>query len=294
MSDPNNPFSEGSVPPPPGNSFPPPPAPPGGGFPPPGGGGFPPPPGGGYQNPYGGLPPQGGSTGAIDVGTVFSWAAAKYQQHAATLLGLSAVVAVVTLIGGLLTTELQKATIDDIRLDGDRLVADNFWNGLFGTMLLSVAFGIITAILTIGVYRAALKVTRGESPSFGDLLDSTNTMPYIVTAIVLAILTFIGFVLCILPGVLVAFFTLFATLAALDTGEGIGDAISRSFDIVKANVAACIVLVIIGIAVSIVAALFSGAGGAIVATILQILILPFTALATAAAYRQGNGQQLVS
>lgn len=53
MSDPNNPYSSGNVPPPPGGGFTPPPPPPGGGYTPP-----PPAPGGGYAPPP--APPGGG------------------------------------------------------------------------------------------------------------------------------------------------------------------------------------------------------------------------------------------
>lgn len=326
MSDPNNPFPEGSVPPPPppGGSapIPPPPGdgpaftpPPGGGFtpPPPGGGSTPPPPppGGGYTPPPGGgFPPPGGGyggyqgytpspngVGTIDVGTVLSWAVAKYQQHAPILIGLSAVVAVVTFLGNFTITTLQDQTLrlDD---DGNFVVRGEFWSGLFGSILLSIALSIVTLLLTIGITRAALKVTRGQAPSFGDLLESTHLVNYIVVAIVVALLTGIGLVLCVLPGLLVMFFMMMAPIHALDTGAGVGDAISRSIDIVKANVVPIIVLVLLSMAVNILASIFGSVGGAAVGAfipaVVQALLLPFTTLASAAAYRQGNGEALAA
>ncbi|NLA36769.1 MAG: hypothetical protein GX868_13955 [Actinobacteria bacterium] len=332
MSDPNNPFSEGAVPPPPGGGSAPipppppggdpaftpppgggttPPPPPGGGFPPPPGGGYTPPPGGGYMPPPGGgyTPPPGGGfpgfapppsgTGQIDVGTVLSWAIAKYQQHAPILIGLSAVVALVTFLGNFVIAKLQEDSVGlRIDNDGNFIVDDNFWSGIAGSVLLSIALSILTALLTIGILRAALKVTRGQAPSFGDILDGTYLINYIVVSIVVALLTGVGLVFCVIPGLLVMFFMMMAPIHALDTGAGVGDAITRSFDIVKANVVPIIVLVLLSMAVSIVTSIFSGVGGAAVGSFipaaLQALLLPFTSLASAAAYRQGNGQALAA
>lgn len=349
MSDPNNPFPEGSVPPPPpGGSapIPPPPGggpsvppPPGGGFtppppggyppaggdpaftPPPPGGGYPPPPGGGYTPPGGGFPPPGGGytpppgggyggyqgytpspngVGTIDVGTVLSWAVAKYQQHLPILLGLSGVVALVSFVGNFVSAKLAEESADGFRIDdnGNFTFQDNFWAGIFGSMLLGIAVSIVVAVLTIGIMRAALRVTRGETPSFGDLTDPTNTVSYIITALAVGILTAIGIVLCILPGLLVAFFLMMAPIHALATGAGVGDAMTRSINIVKANVVPIIVLVLLSIAASIIGSLFGSFDNsfmaALVPAIVQLFLLPFSTLASTAAYRQGNGEALAA
>ena len=317
MSDPNNPNSEGWIPPPPGMSPPPqspppkspPPQspPPGGGYvpPPPPGGGFtpPPPPQSPYSTPAGGFAPPpptpgGGGVGTIDIGTVLSWAAAKYQQHAPVLLGLTAVVAAATLIGNFISVKLIENAAGGVTISDDgsfRIQNSNgFWGGMFGGMILSIVISILVAILMIGITRAALKVTRGQAPSFADLTSGEHLAEYIVTSIVLWLLTAVGLVLCIIPGLFVMFFMMMAPIHALDTGATVGDSISRSIAIVKANIVPIIVLVILAIIVSIMSSLIGGMAGAIVAALIQLLLTPFTALASAAAYRQGNGEALAA
>lgn len=111
-------------------------------------------------------------------------------------------------------------------------------------------------------------------------MTGTNLVPYIIVAIVSGILTAIGLVLCVIPGLLVVFFLLFAPIHALK-GAGVGDALNWSFNAVKANVVPCIVLVLIGIVVGIISSFAGGIGGAVVAALLGLFIDPISSLLTA-------------
>ena len=305
----------GATPPPPappggGYQAPPPPAPPGGGYtppPPPGppGGGYaPPPPGGGYVPPPappggyqayqpGGFPSGGGQA---DIGTAFSWTFAKFQQHLIPLLSLSGVIFLVNLVGGVTASKLAETSVDDLRInDNGVLVNDgNFWSGIIGSILISIVIALLVAFLRIGLLRAALRVTRGETPSFNDLMTGTNLVPYIIVAIVSGILTAIGLVLCVIPGLLVAFFLLFAPIHALDKGAGVGDALNWSFNAVKATLVPCIVLVLIGIVVGIISSFAGGIGGAVVAALLGLFIDPISSLLTANLYRQMGNEPIAA
>lgn len=345
MSDPNDPYSGGAVPPPPpfgGGAITPPPAPqqppqppqapqsppppagPPGGYPPappgpPGGGyqappappappGPPGPPGGGYPTDAGGYqggyqaPPQsyapggyqqytpggpGAGTGSADIGTAFSWSFAKFQQHIAVLLGLSAVIFAINLVGGIIAAKLAESSVDDLRInDNGVLVNDgNFWSGILGSILLSLVIALFVSFLRVGLLRATLRITRGEAPSFTDLTDSNNIMPW-VTAIVVTFITIIGTFLCILPGLAAMLFLLVAVAHSVDKQAGVGASLSWSFNAVKANIVPCIVLALISIVVGIIAAFAGGIGGAIVASVIGLFIEPLSALLNANLYKQ--------
>ena len=293
MSDPNDPFAGGATPPPPppGGGYqapPPPPGPPGGGYVPP-----PPAPPGGYQAYQPGMP--AGGSGQADIGTAFTWTFAKFQQHLVVLLSLSGVIFVVNLVGGIISSKLAENSVDDLRInDNGVLVNDgNFWSGIVGSILISLLIALFVTFLQVGLLRATLKITRGEAPSFGDLLDPKNVMPWI-TALIVSILTIIGTFLCILPGLAAAFFLLFAVAHSIDKQVGPGEGMSWSFNAVKANIVPCIILAVIGIVVGIIAAFAGGIGGAIVGSLLGLFIEPIKALLTANVYRQMGNEPIAA
>lgn len=304
MSDPYDP-NQGNVPPPPpppGGGFtpppPPPPGPPGGGFTPPPpsppGGGLPPPmpPGGGagytggYQPYTPGMTPQ--TAGTADIGSAFSWAFAKFQQHIGQFLVLSGVIFVVNLIGQIVTNQLAESTVDGLRIDdnGNLVDSSNFWSGLVGTLVLGIIFGILVAILRIGIYRAALKVTRGGAPAIGDLTSTEHLVPFIITSIVTGLAIVIGTILCILPGIVAAFFFAIAPLYSLDRGAGVGDAIGKSASAATKNVGPFIVLMILGWLIGFVDGFAYGVPG--------LFLYPILALLSAHIFRQINGEAIAA
>ena len=92
----------------------------------------------------------------------------------------------VNLVGGVTASKLAETSVDDLRInDNGVLVNDgNFWSGIIGSILISIVIALLVAFLRIGLLRAALRVTRGETPSFNDLMTGTNLVPYIIVAIV--------------------------------------------------------------------------------------------------------------
>lgn len=273
------PSGDATPPPPP----PPPPAPPVGGTPPP-----PPPP-----------PPSGpaaaGNSSAVDIGSAFSWALAKFQQHAVTLIGLAAVVFVLHAIQSVITNVLvnnanNNCVNTQITQDanGNVNISNGCTTGLFAnlgiTLVLSIVFSILIALATIGVYRAALRRTQGVTPSFDQLTTGENLGAYIAVAIVYFLASAVGIVFCILPGLIVIFLFQFSPFYALDKGQGVGEAFGNSYRAVTAN----FVPVLLAALVNIVASILSG----FIFGLLSLVVLPFAALFTAHVYRQLNREPI--
>ena len=277
MSDQPGPPEEGSTPPPP------PPPPPAGGTPPP-----PPPP---PPPPVPGTPAQPG--GKVDVGVAVSWAFKKFGQYAAILIGLAAVVFVVrllqTLVTNALTNSLSGNCADTVITDNGVIVTGGACVATLATTLTvgviaGIIFGALAWVATIGVYRAALRTSDGEAPAFADLTTGKNLVKYIVVAIVFGILTAVGLVLCVIPGLIVIFFLQFAPLYALDKGLGVGDAFRSSIDAVKKAPVPVLLAMIVNAVASFVGGWFFG--------ILTLVALPFAALFTVHVYRQLNAEPI--
>jgi uncharacterized membrane protein len=254
MTDPN-------VPPPGGTPPGPPPGPPGGGFPPPPGNIPPGPPPGGFVPPAGGgggfQPPPaqpygGGGAAPLDVGASLSYAWAKFQQYwkEFVLLQLAAFVAI--LVVGLLSFLVIIPASSDSN-------AGIIVSWILGAVIFLLIF-VVAFMVQAGVYRAGLAVTRGVAPSMKMLTDTTNIGPYVLTVLLVGLGTAVGYLLCIIPGLIFLVLTAYAPLIALDRGTGAVDAIKESIDMVRNNAGQVIVILIVAYAIYSIGSAICGIG----------------------------------
>jgi uncharacterized membrane protein len=226
----------------------------------------------------------------VDIGAAFSWTFSKLQQYLAIWLALAGVVFAVRLVGGIVGNRITDAvvgtcTTDDI-INGRNCVDGSFWAGVGASIIIALIFGVLAALLSIGVQRAALRTSVGEVPSFQHLTSTQFLGAYVVTAILAGLATFVGLALCIIPGLLAIFFLQFAPLASLDTGEQVGSAFSRSARIAQANVGPCLLLLLVNFASAFLQGFLWG--------ILTIILLPISTLVTVHVFRQANGQPIAA
>ncbi|MFV0317939.1 MAG: hypothetical protein ACK5O2_13395 [Microthrixaceae bacterium] len=213
--------------------------------PPPGGGG------GGFSQPP--AQPYGAGGGQqLDVGTAISYGWNKFTENVGPFLmlviGVFVAIVVVSVIA-------QFALVPAISGDDASLVLATI--GFAVGMFLQIA---VSVIVQIGMYRAGLGVTEGRTPAFSMFTDSTNIGPYILTAIVVALGAMVGYILCIIPGIIWIFFTSFAPLRALDKGEGPGDAIRGSIDMVRNNLGQVFLILLVSYLIYFAGAILCGVG----------------------------------
>lgn len=95
--------------------------------------------------------------------------------------------------------------------------------------ILSFAFNIVTPVLTAGYYFVAFQLARGRDAVFGDFFRGFNKfLPIFLTTLVAGILTAIGFVLLVLPGVYLAVAYLFAQPLVIDKNADFWQAMETS------------------------------------------------------------------
>lgn len=283
MSDPN-------VPPPPGGTPPPPPPPGGGTPPPPPGGGTPPPPpvppaggppppgGGGYGGPPGGFTPPpaqpyggGGEVPRLEVGSAISYGWKKFTENVGPFIILMIAVFVAFIVISIIQSVLTP--------DSSGFLA------LVWTAAISVIGYIITSIVQAGVFRAGLGVTKGEAPSVSQLVDTTNIANYILTVILVGLGFFVGFILCIVPGLIWLVFTAYAPIVALDKGLGPVEAITTSLNWVKDNFGQVFLILLVSYIVYIVGACLCGVG--------LLVSVPVALVAMVYSYRALNNEVVV-
>ena len=280
MSDPN-------VPPPPGGGAPPPPP---GGFPPagpppgqpsyqpppPGGGGY----GGGYGGPPGGFTPPpaqpygGGGMPQLDVGSAISYGWMKFQEYAKEFIILVLVVfAVMVVLAIISQVALLPALVGD---------DTGFVLAMVGIAVVSVLQFVVGFVVQAGVYRAALGVTKGQPPSIKQLTDTTHLGPFVLTVLLVGLGALIGYILCIIPGLIWLVLTAYAPIIAIDRGTSPVDAIRQSIKWVTDNLGQVFLILLVSYLVYLAGALVCGVG--------LLVSIPVALVAITYSYRALNNE----
>ncbi len=302
----NPPPPPGGYPPPPGNYPPPPQGPPPGGNPPPPGGNYPPPPGnypppqqggnyppqqgGNYPPPQGNYPPPpqgpppggypppppvtgygapGQTPGQLSVGNAISYGWNKFKDNALIWIGIMLVAAVIQVVLNLIFGGF--STSSDL--------SDTFtvWR-IIGTLVTTVVGYLINAALV----RGALHEVDGNKPAFGSFFQFTNVGAIIIASLIVGVLSTIGFILLVIPGLIVVFLTWWTLQFVIDQNQDAVTGIKSSFGIISQNVGPLLLLALALVGINILGAIPCGLG--------LLVTIPLTIIASTYAYRVLTGR----
>lgn len=247
---------------------------------PPGGATPPPPPGYGPAS-YGSAPGQG-----VDVVEAFKWGWKKFTENVSpillAILGYVVAIAVVVVIWYVILAAVFLKTSDDIVIHDDGTVSmgsgPNFVAVLFVGALTTLVAVLLVSIMQAGFVQGALRLARGESLTPDAFFKFKNLPGVVLTSLLVAILTAVGYALFYLPGIAAALFLQFTLYYAIDRGLGPVDAVKASFELVKNNLATA-GLTFLGLIVA-------NAVGSLACGIGALVALPVGLLAQAYVYRR--------
>ncbi|MFO6453946.1 MULTISPECIES: hypothetical protein [unclassified Aeromicrobium] len=278
---------DGPVPPPPpspppsdGPAYPPPPgdAPGYGGSaypPPPPGGGYPPPPGGGG---YGSFPPpppgDPGFAAPFSPTDAIGYGWQRFLANAGQWIIAGLAIFAVTVIFGFLGFLVQPSV--------DPGTTNPFAGFSVASIAVNLLSTIVSYVITAFVYRGALDETEGRPFSLADTFSRVPIGPVIITSLLVSIGIWIGFVLCIVPGILFAFLSYFALLFVVDQNQSPVDAITSSVKLIWANFGQALLLALLSFVIILVGACLCGVG--------LLVAYPVVTIASAYAYKKFQGQ----
>lgn len=227
--------------------------------PPPPPGDVPPPPG---MPPGPGAPPPGSSGGGVDAGAAIGYGWQGFTRNVGPLILIALVVVVVSF--------------------GLSLAGQWFLDSWIIALTWNILTTVVTLILAMGLIRAALAVVDGRTPEVGMLFQTQGLVPYLIASILVGLAVGIGILLCILPGLILAFLFAFYGYAIVDgrTEDGL-DAMKMSWKLVSSNVGSLLLLFILVLLINLVGALLCGIG--------LFVTYPVTAIAIAYAWRRISG-----
>jgi uncharacterized membrane protein len=211
-------------------------------------------------------PPGDWATPARDfhIGDAISYGWTAYWQNVGPMLLLALVVVGVNLLIGALGSA------------NDSVV------GVIALQILNLVVGIIVGM---GLIRASLAVCRGEQPRVDMLLQTQGFVPYFAASILVGIGTVVGFVLLIVPGIILAIMWHFFGYVIVENPDTSPvDAMRRSAEITRGYrwqiFGLGLLLVLINI------------GGALACGVGLIFTYGITSITVAYAYRTLSGQSV--
>jgi uncharacterized membrane protein len=255
-------MSEGTPPPPPPEN-------------PYGGGGMPPPPPPPIQPPtgpggYGAAappPPPVTGAGGYDAVEAIKYGWAKFSKNAGPFVVGALIVAAIS-IGFSLLGQLLAAAIFDTSptrtIDPDTglvtFESAGFLTGFLANALVSFVGQVITTLALAGLLKMAFDAVDGREVSLGTMFEGWDKVQVLVATILVGLATFVGILLCVIPGIIVAVLTAFTTAFVVDKKLGAVDAIKASIALVRDNLGPVIVWILLAIVCAVVGAIACGVG----------------------------------
>lgn len=245
----------------------------------------------GYQaapSGYGAAPAGGG--GSVDIGNAFNYGWAKFQANVGQLIVALAVGFVLMLVLAgigyfvLLVTALGGSTCSYNAAGFYSCSSPNFIVMLIGYGVFFALYFTGMSLFQMALIRVGLFATKGQPMDTSDLFGMSTIGPYIVMSILVGLATGIGYMLCFIPGIIVAFLCYFSGFFLLDKGLSPVDAIKASINMVKDNIGSVILFIL--------AAFVANAIGAALCGIGLVVSVPVVSIAGAYVYRQLQGEPI--
>lgn len=137
---------------------------------------------------------------------------------------------------------------------------------------------VVSQFLMGGLYRMAINQVRKGTIDFGDLFSAADVLPTLLGAAILtAIATTVGFLFCIIPGLLIASLLIFTTPLIVDKKMGAIDAMRTSIDVLKPQMWMALAFALVVGLIAIAGAMLCGIG--------MLITVPLAFLSLAILYR---------
>ena len=248
------------------------------------------------RRPPAGYPPAGppgyGGAQPYNVGEAFSWAWNKFTKNAGPLIIATLVYGLILIVLQVIVNLVQAAVspgVSDYSSSGSGFSYS--WSttsmGLGGILISIVGWFvslIVGAAIQSGYISGVLDIANGQQVSVGSFFRPRNIGQVIIAGLIVGVITTIGFVLCIIPGVIASIMLVFTVVALLDRNLSPVDAVKTSFDLSKANFGNVFVTWLAMVATAVVGALLCGIG--------LIVAVPVAALILVYAWRRLSGGQV--
>ena len=157
--------------------------------------------------------------------------------------------------------------------------------GLVAMAIFYILMWVVAVVYSINSYRNAFRVTQGETIAVGDFFKFSGLATPLIVSILCGIITYIGMLLFVIPGIIAMFALMYVPLAAVINNSTVGRAFSEGFAAFKNNIGQSILLaVLLGLI---------GFAGSLVLGIGNLVTIPLINIALVVGYLMVTGRNLV-
>jgi uncharacterized membrane protein len=157
----------------------------------------------------------------------FNYGWTKFTQN----LGPIALVVLILLVVGAVIQGLQFGITSGMsNTEGG---SPSFWAFWSVSALFSLLTTVLSMVIQAAIVKGALDITHGRKLEIGTMFSGFDYLQVILAAVILAVATTIGLILCILPGLVVLFFSAYTNYFIVDQRRSAVDAIKASFGFVN-------------------------------------------------------------
>lgn len=148
----------------------------------------------------------------------------------------------------------------------------------FAYIILNVVMFIVNSIIAMGLIKVTLELIDKKKPKFSDLFYVKPLVNFILGSLIRGVITFIGFILFIIPGIIFSIRLQYVTYLIVDKNLSPVEAVKKSWNMTKGNTWNLFFLGILLFLVNIL--------GVILLLVGLFITVPLTMLATAFVYRK--------
>ncbi|MBA2955695.1 hypothetical protein GON03_15265 [Nocardioides sp. MAH-18] len=234
-------------------------------------------------------PPAGGQAWSLGEALSYGWK--KFQENASQILLAVVVLFVVALVTGFIAWAFQAlmttdptCTVTSEGFDCDE-GSGTLWRMIVGGIAAAFQY-FVMLVVGAGILRGALGITDGRPFQTAEIFKTDQIGGIIVASLVVGLATGIGYVLFILPGVVIAFLTSYTLLFVIDQNLPPIDAIRASFDLTTKHLGNTVVWYVVGGLVAIAGAIACGVG--------LLVTIPLVIIGTAYTYKVLTAQPVAA
>ncbi|HRD61526.1 MAG TPA: hypothetical protein PL137_11520, partial [Nocardioides sp.] len=249
---------------------------------------------GGYGAPPPPPPPAGPGAGSgWSLGDAINYGWTKFQANMSQILIAAIIfvvgIGVIAVVGFFIVGALMGSgdcTYDPNTFETDCDTGPGF---ILGTIIYALVIAILFVVgqlLAAGIIRGSLGITEGRPFRYEEIFKTDKLRDVVIASLIVAALTFVGFVLCYLPGIVVGFMTSYTLYFVLDKNLAPWEAVKASFNFTKDHLGDTIIWYIVGGLIAAVGIAICFVGG--------LFTVPIYLIGTAFTYKKLTGQQVAA
>jgi len=228
------------------------------------------------------------------VGEAFNYGWRKFQQHFGPILlaalGYLVAIGIVAFLFSLLFSGIiggsTECTTNASGVTSCNTSGGGFVGLLLGTALYALILTVLTALMQAGLARGVLAITYGRHLEVATMFKFDNVLTVIIASLMVGVGTAIGYFLCIIPGLIVMFFSQFYVWFIVDKQMGAWDAIKASFALVNQHLGTLILFFLASVVAYLVGAILCGIG--------LLVAIPVIYIAQGYTYRRLQGESVAA